>query len=183
MLKAEIPAWWMLFGPCRLWVLVATGTMSKGLTIFRRSDMKALVVLMLVAATASGALAAGEPPPAKPAANENTCLFARQISSWSQLDDNTVVLRSGSRKFKVTFVGPCRQAKWAYAAHVDHFSLCVRPGDVMIFSSTDEYPISSHWPHWGARRPVNGFEQRCMIDSVSLLPPDWKPPPPASRPG
>ena len=130
---------------------------------------------------AAGAGSASEPaPPAAqtpPPANGTPCLFARQISGWSQLDDQTVVLRSGSRKFKVTFVGPCRQAKWAYAARVDNFGVCVRPGDVMIFSSPFGHPVGEHWPHWGQRWPANGFDQRCMVQSVSQLPPGWTPPP------
>lgn len=138
--------------------------------------MNKFVLMMTFAALTLGAgpIAAQTTPPAE---NAQACLVARQISSWSQLDDSTVVMRSGSRKFKVTFVGTCRQAKWAYAAHVDNFGICLRPGDRISFSSPFGDPIGPHWPHWGPRWPSDGFEQRCMVQSISLLPPGWTPPP------
>ncbi len=139
--------------------------------------MRRLSVLMLsLTGAVSSASASDRPADATPP-NESPCLIARQITSWSQLDDQTVVVRSGSRKFKVTFVGSCRQAKWAEAARVDNFGLCLRPGDVMTFSMWDGHPIGPHWPHWGARSSVNGFNERCLVNSVTLLPPGWQPPP------
>jgi len=150
-----------------------------------RLVVKKLVLLIAILAFPGNAGPAGASEPPAPAAAgdaaaKNTCLFARQISSWSQIDDRTVVMRSGSHKFLVTFVGSCRQAKWAEVARVDNLGLCVRPGDVITFSSSFGHPIGPHWPHWGPRWPADGFDQRCMIDSVSLLPPGWKPPPPAA---
>ena len=134
-------------------------------------------IASLAWAASANVVVAGETPPAPPEARENPCLFARQISSWSQLDDMTVVMRAGSRKFKVTFVGPCRQAKWAEVARVENLGLCVRPGDVMTFSSAFGHPIGPHWPHWGPGWRADGFDQRCMVHSVALLPPGWQPSP------
>lgn len=145
--------------------------------------MRKLALLIATFALAGVVNVAGatEPPaPSQPedAASKNACLYARQISSWSQLDDTTVVMRAGTRKFRVTFVGPCRQAKWAEVARVENLGLCVRPGDVMTFSSAFGHPIGPHWPHWGPGWRADGFDQRCMVQSVTLLPPGWKPPPP-----
>ncbi|MFN9357014.1 MAG: hypothetical protein ACK55V_11540 [Alphaproteobacteria bacterium] len=151
--------------------------------------MNKLAILIATLAFGGSAALADAREPTVPAqagdaAARDACLFARQISSWSQLDERTVVMRSGSRKFRVTFVGTCRQAKWAEVAQVDNLGLCVRPGDVITFSSSYGHPIGPHWPHWGPhwgpRWRADGFDQRCMIDSVSLLPPGWKPPPPAT---
>ena len=103
---------------------------------------------------ANGAGASAETPDKKP----EPCLFANQISGWSYIDDKTVGVRAGSKRFQLVFFANCRQAKWAHSTRVDNMSLCLRPGDTMIFSSTD------------------GFHERCTIDKISLLPPDWKPP-------
>ena len=104
---------------------------------------------------AGGAAVSAEAPEQK---KPEPCLFANQISGWTYVDDKTVVVRAGSKRFQLVFFATCRQAKWAHTARVDNMSLCLRPGDTMIFSSTD------------------GFDERCTIDKITLLPPDWKPP-------
>jgi hypothetical protein len=75
-----------------------------------------------------------------------------------------------ARRYKVTFHHPCREANWAFGARTDHFGMCLRPGDALIFS-VDGHPLGSRWPHWGSRWPERGFEERCYIKTIEQLPP------------
>lgn len=110
-----------------------------------------------------------------PAADKHTCLIARTISSWSSLDDRTLLIRAGARKYRVTFFNSCRESRWAWTARSDHFGMCVRAGDTLTFS-TDPHPLGSSWPHWRWDWPGHGFEERCHIQSIEALPADWQPP-------
>jgi len=113
------------------------------------------------------AIASQTPTPAADATGKQdvpACLRSKRIVGWLRLDDQAVVLRTQSKKFKVTFVGPCRQSKRAYAINVRNFSVCVRAGDTAVFS------------------PAYGMDPTCMIDSVTLLPKDWTPPPKPDAP-
>lgn len=115
-----------------------------------------------------GTAIASEPPaPAADAAAKTdapACLRARRIVGWLRLDDNAVVLRTQSQKFKVTFVGPCRPSYRAYGVGVRSFGSCVRAGDTAVFT------------------PSFGMDPTCMIDTVTLLPKDWTRPPKAEPP-
>jgi hypothetical protein len=128
--------------------------------------MRAFVVcLALSALVLGGEVLAEEPAPkTAPASDADRCLFSSQVSGWSELDARNVVLRAGPRRFQVTFLAACRQARWAHAARVETKGQCVRPGDVIVFSSSD------------------GFHERCIINEVKLLPPGWKRPAKESAP-
>ncbi len=128
--------------------------------------MRAFVVCLALSALMLGGEALAEEPAPKtaPAGDADRCLFSSHVSGWSELDERNVVLRAGPRRFKVTFLAACRQARWAHAARVEAMGQCVRPGDVIVFSSAE------------------GFHERCIIDAVALLPPGWKRPAKESTP-
>jgi len=131
--------------------------------------------LLAGAFLACGTAIADDAEPA-PQGEASSCVNARSIRGWSRIDDRTLVLRSASRKYRVSLVNICREADWAFAARVDHYGMCLRPGDALIFGH-DGHPLGARWPHWGARWPERGFEQRCYISAIELLPPGWTPPP------
>jgi len=122
---------------------------------------------VISAAFGASAIARDTPTPATdPAGQEEApaCLRSKRIVGWSRLDDHAVVLRTQSKKFKVTFVGPCRQSNRAYSVNVRNFGVCVRPGDTAVFT------------------PAFGMDPTCVIDTVTLLPKDWTPPPKPDAP-
>ena len=96
----------------------------------------------------------------QPPSQTRRCLVARSIDGWNRIDDRTLILTVSPRhRYKVTFVNPCRQANWAWAARVQGFGMCIRPGDTLIFNV-------------GAfRSRHDGFEQSCFIHSIEELPP------------
>lgn len=110
-----------------------------------------------------------------PATSNDTqrCIIARTIRGWSQIDDRTIILRAGGHKYKVTFHHACREAKWSFGARPDHFGMCLRPGDALIFSS-GSHPLGRRWDPWGRHYrhdPFGGFEERCTIKTIELMPP------------
>jgi len=135
-----------------------------------------LAMMALAGAMMAPLQALADVAPKAPADDKQTCVIARTISGWSRIDDRTVVMRAAARRYKVTFHHPCREANWAFGARTDHFGMCLRPGDALIFS-VDGHPLGSRWPHWGSRWPERGFEERCYIKTIEQLPPDWTPPP------
>ena len=84
----------------------------------------------------SGALVAGaawaEPAPEIPA-----CAPANRIQSWSTIDDTHVYLsmQDKRRRYLVTFIGPCKEAKWATIMQLARGSVgkCLERGDDLIF--------------------------------------------------
>ena len=148
-----------------------------GLTFLEEVQMRSWFrILMLAGVLSAPALALADDKPASPPDDKHACVIARTISGWSRLDDRTLVMRAGGRKYLVTFHHPCREANWAYGARTDHFGMCLRPGDALIFS-VDSHPLGPRWPHWGSRWPERGFEERCYIKTIEKLPADWTPPP------
>lgn len=139
--------------------------------LFGLEEMTKTILAIVSLATAvtvfiGGAALASEPsapPAADPGAAGKTdapaCLRSRRIVGWLRLDDSAVVLRTHSQKFKVTFVGPCRQSHWAYGVGGRSYGMCLRTGDTVIFT------------------PSYGMDPGCTIDTVTLLPKDWVRPP------
>lgn len=135
--------------------------------------------LALVAAVfASAALAEGEsmPPAAgEPAADTPSCLPANRIRSWSSIDDRHIYLsmQDKRRRFLVTFLGPCREAKWAVLVSLARGSVgkCLWGGDQLIF-----------------RRMPMDLGEACWIEKIEPAPPPAdptstpKPVAPAERP-
>ena len=79
----------------------------------------------------------------------------------------TVIIEtSPQKKFKVTFVTPCREAKWAHFARIDprqSSAVCLSVGDALVFGRGAA-------PGGGL-----GQEERCMIDAIEPIPPAPKP--------
>lgn len=136
------------------------------------------VALALVgAAFAGAAFAEGEtaPPAAtEPAADTPACAPANRIRSWSQIDDRHIYLsmQDKRRRFLVTFLGPCREAKWAVLVSLARGSVgkCLWAGDQLIF-----------------RRMPMDLGEACWIDKIESAPPAEPAPepkraPPAERP-
>lgn len=129
--------------------------------------MRAFLFAAAMSAVSIQALSAfaDDKPPQQPD-DPHRCVIVRTISGWSRIDDRTLLLRATGKKFKVTFHSPCYEANWAYAARVDHPGMCLRAGDVLIFD-IDSNPMGPRSGDWGHR----GFEERCMIKSIELVPP------------
>lgn len=85
--------------------------------------------------------APGYPPPAtakplKPAG----CVWTRTIRDWSHVDDRTMIVREGSKRYLVTFNGTCRDSRWEYGMAVDsRYGSCLREGDRVTFGSPFGY--------------------------------------------
>ena len=130
----------------------------------RPQILVAVLGTLVVSATALHA----ESEPAKPSPstdNDTQCVMLRTINGWSRIDDQTLLLRSAGRRYKVRFDTPCKEANWAISARVEHEGVCLRPGDMMVFE-VDSTPVSPRW-HRGEHR---GFEERCLIRSIERVP-------------
>ncbi len=138
----------------------------------------AFAALALVGAAFAGvAFAEGEsvPPAAnEPAADTPACAPANRIHSWSLVDDRHIYLSmlDKRRRFLVTFLGPCRDAKWAVLVSLARGSVgkCLWAGDQLIF-----------------RRMPMDLGEACWIEKIEPAPPAENAPepkraPPAERP-
>ena len=118
---------------------------------------------MLAAASvlALAAPALADDTPKKP---RSSCAFVSQIDNFKEIDDYSAIIEtSPNRKYKVTFFNSCREMRWAIFARVDaRPGICLGKGDAIIVGR-------------------NGFQQRCIIDSIEALPPKVKATP-ASQP-
>lgn len=64
------------------------------------------------------------------------CVWSRTIRDWSHVDDRTMIIREGSKRYLVTFNGACRDSRWEYGMAVDtRYSSCLREGDSVTFGS------------------------------------------------
>jgi hypothetical protein len=82
------------------------------------------------------------------------CVFVDQIDSFQYIDEKSAILEtSPSKRFKVTFLGKCRELRWAVFARVE-----ARPG--ICLTKGDKLVVGRH-----------GFEERCVITSIEALPP------------
>ncbi len=120
-----------------------------------------VVALLVCAAVFAGvAFAEGEtaPPAAQPAPDTPTCAPANRIRSWSYVDDRHVYLtmQDKRRRFLVTFLGPCKGAKWSTIVQLARGSVgkCLWAGDQLIFRSM----------------PMD-VEGACWIDNIEPAPP------------
>ena len=130
------------------------------------------IILTVCALVSCVFVASAENAPAN-SNDTHRCVIGRTIKGWSQIDDRTILLRAGGHKYKVTFYNACREAKWSYSARPDHVGMCLRPGDALVFSS-GSYPLGRRWDPWGnqhRRDPLDGFEERCTIKTIELMPP------------
>lgn len=110
---------------------------------------------------------ADDPVPPKPEDDAHRCVIMQTLSGWSRVDDLTLILRGGGKKYKVDFYSPCRETNWAFAMRAENSSMCLRPGDTLIFE-IDSNPMERRW----RQSNHHGFEERCQIKSIELLPPN-----------
>jgi hypothetical protein len=117
---------------------------------------------------AGATLAEGETPLSagpEPAPDTPACAPANRIQSWSHIDDRHVYLsmQDKRRRFLITFLGPCKEAKWATIVQLARGSAgkCLWAGDQLIFRQS----------------PMTGG-QACWIDKIEPAPP----PEPTERP-
>lgn len=121
-----------------------------------------VAAVLILASVTGGALAEGEtvPPPAEPAPAPDTpsCAPANRIRSWSEIDDNHIYLsmQDKRRRFLVTFLGPCKEAKWATLVSLARGSIgkCLWAGDQLIF-----------------RRMPHDVGEACWIQKIEPAPP------------
>jgi hypothetical protein len=74
------------------------------------------------------------------------------------VNDQTMIVRQGSKRFLVTFNGSCRDTRWEYGMAVDtRYSSCLRAGDRVTFGS----PFG---PGYGR------MSMPCVIKKVEELP-------------
>ena len=99
--------------------------------------------------------------PQKP---RSSCAFVSQIDNFKEIDDySAIISTSPNRRYKVTFFNRCREMRWAIFARVEaRPGICLSKGDAIIVGR-------------------NGFQDRCLIDSIEALPPKARTTP-ASQP-
>jgi Family of unknown function (DUF6491) len=112
------------------------------------------VTLICAAAFASFAFAEGEPLPVP---DTPACAPANRIRSWSEIDDRHIYLmmQDKRRRFLVTFLGPCKEAKWATIVQLARGSVgkCLWAGDQLVF-----------------RRMPMDLGEACWIDKIEPAP-------------
>ncbi len=82
------------------------------------------------------------------------CAFTDRVRGWEYVDNQTAVIEVGVSRYKVTFVGDCRESRDAFFAKLEtHPGICVSPGDRIVF---------------GQR---HGIQDICVIQSIEKLPP------------
>jgi hypothetical protein len=103
------------------------------------------------------ALADDDAPP-------NECIMVRTISSWTDVDERTAIIKISPRKeYRIRFWGPCPEMRHSALARLDRGpgrSMCLRRGDAIVFR--DSLPVGGQ--DW--------VEQRCIIDSIERVPRD-----------
>ena len=136
--------------------------------------MKHAFVLSLAGVALSASVAPAADEPAKP----SSCAFVRSIDYWKPIDaESAYIYTSPRRKFKVSFVGPCRELKWAIFARLEtrpSSAVCLSVGDTLVFGRGSLFP-RNRWE----------FEERCTIASIEAVPrgeSETPPPKPAEQP-
>ncbi len=100
----------------------------------------------------------GAPPPAAKPLKPAGCVWSKHIRDWNPVDDRTMVIRQGSKRFLVTFNGRCRDSRFEYGMGVDtRYSSCLRAGDRVTFGSP-----------WGRAPGRMAFP--CYIKKIEELP-------------
>ena len=122
------------------------------------SKSAALGVASIIAIGTFSALA----DDAKP---NQSCAFSDRVSGWEYVDKQTSIIEVGVGRYKVTFVGDCRESRDAFSAKLEtHPGICVSPGDTITF---------------GQR---HGIRDICVIQTIEKLPPRGETPASAPAP-
>ena len=96
----------------------------------------------------------------------SSCAFVKTIDRWEPIDDENVYLyTSPNRKYKVTFMGKCREMKWALFARLE-----TRPSGGMCLSVADTIIFG----HGAVGNRRSAFEERCVIKAVEAVPMESK---------
>jgi hypothetical protein len=123
--------------------------------------MMRAIVLGGVAVSLSAGLALAADEASKP----SSCAFVRSIDRWEPIDDtHAYIYTSPRRKFKLTFLAPCRELKWAIFARLDtrpSSQTCLSVGDTLVFGRGGLMP-GDRWE----------FEERCTITAIEPIPRD-----------
>lgn len=100
-----------------------------------------------------------QPPSAAPPARSEGCAWARRITGWQRVDDQSIIITVGaSRRFRVTFAGGCPASRWAVGMRTPRsFGACLSAGDTISFSDSP----------FGTRDPF--MQTGCMVGSVTRL--------------
>lgn len=116
----------------------------------------------------AGPYAAPPPPPppgaamapspnAAPARKRPSCVWTRRIDGWNPVDDYSMVVTQGRKRYLVTFSGKCQAQKYEHAIRISrHWGSCLRPGDTVDFTS----PFGNSHHFYGS----------CMISKVEIAP-------------
>ena len=119
---------------------------------------RAIVFSLIGLGLGAGAALADDADKSKP----SSCAFVRSIDRWEPIDEENVFLyTSPKRKYKVTFMGKCREMKWALFARLQtrpSGGTCLSVGDTITFG---------HGPLMNNRHE---FEERCLIKAVEAMP-------------
>jgi hypothetical protein len=128
-----------------------------------RPEVNAMVRQTIAVCLTAALLGAGTGLSADAPAQPSSCAFVRSIDSWKPIDkEHAYIYTSPRRKFKVTFVGPCRDLKWAIFARLETRpggAVCLSPGDTLVFGRGSVFP-ADRWQ----------FEERCMISAIEPVP-------------
>src|SRR5258708_2869447 len=83
----------------------------------------------------AGMLALGTfPALSEDAKPDQGCAFSNRVSGWEYIDKQTSIIEVGISRYKVTFVGDCRESRDAFFAKLEtHPGICVSPGDRITF--------------------------------------------------
>jgi hypothetical protein len=113
---------------------------------------------------ATGAPTAAAPYPGAPAAapterRRPSCIWTRRINGWSPVDNRSMVVTQGTRKFLVTFSGNCPQNRHETAIRIvrPHGS-CLGAGDMVDFTNPFGYQSGAI------------MYAPCMIQKVEIYP-------------
>ena len=98
-------------------------------------------------------------------APHQACPFTDRLHSWKDVDSSTAIVEMGvNHRYKVKFVGECREMRYAiFAKVVSRPGICLSAGDRIAFT------------------PRHGIASECVVQSVEALPPP-APLTPASAP-
>jgi hypothetical protein len=98
----------------------------------------------------------GGPNAAPPASANRGCAWVRQIYDWRRVDDQSIMVRtSPSKRFLVTFMGPCRETRHRHGMSISrNHGTCLSRGDRITFRG------------FGGYEPV-GFA--CVVASVQRV--------------